>query len=156
MTENEIIETMARTGLRITEQRKTLAKLFTEADKSLTPKEVYEYMEKRYSGLSFDTVYRNLRIMHELGVLEQFTFEDGVKFQLRCSTDHHHHHMICLECEKTFSIDFCPMVHAPKLPQPFKVVSHKFELYGYCVHCHDTHDAEEHDASMYEAGAKGP
>jgi Fur family zinc uptake transcriptional regulator len=141
LTENEIIEAMSKTGMRITEQRKTLAKLFTEADKSLTPKEVYEYMEKQYSGLSFDTVYRNLRLMHELGVLEQFVFEDGVRFKLRCATDRHHHHLICLECEKTVSIDFCPMNVRPELPDQFKVVGHKFELYGYCQDCYEAEES---------------
>lgn len=63
-------------------------------------------MGKTYSGLSFDTVYRNLRVMQELGVLEQVIFEDGVKFKAHCSEDHHHHHMICLKCQKTYPIIF--------------------------------------------------
>ncbi|MGO4374197.1 membrane protein insertion efficiency factor YidD [Paenibacillus sp. MCAF20] len=83
-TIDEIIQSMASRGLRITDQRKTLAKLFAESPGYLAPKEVYEYMGKSYTGLSFDTVYRNLRVMEELGVLEQVMFEEGVKFKLHC------------------------------------------------------------------------
>src|SRR5690606_34505495 len=92
LSTEEIIKVMSSRGLRITDQRKSLAKLFAERDGYLTPKDVYEYMGKEYSGLSFDTVYRNLRVMEELGVLEQVVFEDGLKFRASCSSEGHHHH----------------------------------------------------------------
>ena len=92
MTAEEIIQKMSKQGMRITDQRKTLAKLFSENPGYLTPKDVYAYMGPIYTGLSLDTVYRNLRVMHELGILEQFIFEDGVKFRAHCEEDLHHHH----------------------------------------------------------------
>ncbi|MEW4427208.1 MULTISPECIES: Fur family transcriptional regulator [Paenibacillus] len=134
LSTEQIINTMSSQGLRITDQRKTLARLFAESPGYLTPKDVYEYMGKTYSGLSFDTVYRNLRVMQDLGVLEQVIFEDGVKFRAHCSEDHHHHHMICLKCQKTYPIVFCPMQLADA-PEQFQVVDHKFEVFGYCKDC---------------------
>ncbi|AWB45122.1 transcriptional repressor [Paenibacillus sp. CAA11] len=141
LTTDEIIGVMSRQGLRITDQRRTLAKLFAESDGYLTPKSVYEYMGKKYKGLSFDTVYRNLRVMEELGVLEQIVFEDGLKFRASCNEDgHHHHHMICLGCEKTYPIHFCPMTFADA-PDQFEVVNHKFEVFGYCKNCKNNKEA---------------
>lgn len=81
LSTEQILEVMSGQGLRITDQRKTLAKLFGENKGYLSAKDVYEHMGRKYSGLSFDTVYRNLRVMEELGVLEQIVFEDGVKFK---------------------------------------------------------------------------
>ncbi len=135
MTADEIIAKMSQEGLRITEQRKTLAALFANASGYVTPKDVYDYMGKRYSGLSFDTVYRNLRLLHDMGVLEQFVFEDGVKFKTHCNEHHHHHHIICLSCDTTMPVAFCPMEAEVEVPNGFKVVRHKFELYGYCESC---------------------
>ncbi|ANE49047.1 Fur family transcriptional regulator [Paenibacillus swuensis] len=126
---------MAGQGLRITDQRKTLARLFAEADGYLTAKDVYDAMGNTYSGLSFDTVYRNLRVLHELGVLEQFVFEDGIKFKVHCQEAHHHHHLICLQCEKTYPLVFCPMDMGCQVPDDFQVVRHKFEVFGYCNDC---------------------
>ncbi len=134
LSTEQIIDIMSKQGLRITDQRRTLARLFAEAPGYLTAKDVYEYMERKYSGLSFDTVYRNLRVMQELGVLEQIVFEDGVKFKSHCSQDHHHHHMICLQCEKTYPIAFCPM-DMTDMPEQFEVIRHKFEVFGYCKDC---------------------
>jgi len=133
-TMEDIIRRMSSQGLRITDQRKTLAKLFSETQGYLAPKEVYEYMGKSYTGLSFDTVYRNLRVMEELGVLEQVIFEDGGKFKLHCRENDHHHHMICLQCGMTYPITFCPMEQT-NVPDDFRVVKHKFEVFGYCKGC---------------------
>jgi len=133
-TVDEIVQRMASQGLRITDQRKTLAKLFAEAPGYLAPKDVYDYMGKSYAGLSFDTVYRNLRVMEELGVLEQVVFEEGVKFKLHCRENEHHHHMICLNCGRTYPITFCPM-SLTTAPDDFRVVKHKFEVFGYCKDC---------------------
>ena len=137
LTAEDIIQAMSSQGLRITDQRKTLARLFADTNVYLTPKDVYDFMCKKYSGLSFDTVYRNLRVMEEMGVLEQVVFEEGLKFRASCDKEDHHHHMICLGCERTYSIHFCPMVMADT-PVEFQVVKHKFEVFGYCKDCrHD-------------------
>lgn len=142
MDDTEILRVMSEQGLRITEQRRSLARLFADADGYLTPKEVYEGMEREYPGLSFDTVYRNLRVMQELGVLEQIMFEDGVRFKVHCGGQAHHHHLICLACERTLPLHYCPMPQVGDLPGSFRVVRHKFEIFGYCTDCQQT-PAEE-------------
>jgi Fur family zinc uptake transcriptional regulator len=130
------IQVMSNHGLRITGQRRTLARLFAEASGFLSAKEVYQSLEMKHHGLSFDTVYRNLRLLQELGVLEQFNFEDGMKFRLGCyGHKHHHHHLICMSCDHIYPLDYCPMEHLTNLPAHFQVVKHQFEIYGYCEEC---------------------
>ncbi|GFR37356.1 zinc-specific metallo-regulatory protein [Insulibacter thermoxylanivorax] len=140
-TDTQMLEMMAKHGWRITDQRRTLAQLFAESDAYLSPKDVYEYMKTKYPGVSFDTVYRNLRIMSEMGVLEQFYFLDGgLKFRGGCLT-RHHHHVICTGCEKTLSLDYCPMEQSIELPDDFQVMNHRFEIYGLCRDCQSDSDA---------------
>lgn len=141
LSTERILEVMSGQGLRITDQRKTLAKLFGGNPGYLSAKDVYEHMGRKYSGLSFDTVYRNLRVMEELGVLEQIVFEDGIKFKGSCNEHHHHHHMICLQCQKTYPISFCPM-NMTDTPDQFRVVKHKFEVFGYCRECDESREEE--------------
>ncbi|TBL80335.1 Fur family transcriptional regulator [Paenibacillus thalictri] len=133
-TMQEIVAAMSSKGWRITDQRRSLAALFAEAKGYLSPKDVYEHMRLKYPGVSFDTVYRNLRLLSEMGVLEQFYFNEGLKFRARCQS-HHHHHLICMKCEKTVSFEFCPMKQIPNLPEQFDIVSHRFEIFGYCSDC---------------------
>jgi len=138
LTAEDILQAMSGQGMRITDQRRSLAALFAGAEGYLTAKDVYEFMEKKYPGLSFDTVYRNLRLMHEMNVLEQFVFEDGVKFRVHCQEHDHHHHIICMQCMKTYPVVFCPMAELHGVPADFEVVKHKFEIYGYCGDCKES------------------
>ncbi|MBA2937905.1 transcriptional repressor [Paenibacillus sp. CGMCC 1.16610] len=133
-TIDEMLKAMAQQGWRITEQRRSLATLFAESGSYLSPKDVYEYMKVKYPGVSFDTVYRNLRLLSEMGVLEQFHLADGLKFKASCLS-HHHHHMICVGCEKTVTFEFCPMKLVKDLPESFEIQSHRFEIFGYCSEC---------------------
>ncbi|UUZ94898.1 transcriptional repressor [Paenibacillus sp. P25] len=133
-TIQDIVVAMSSKGWRITDQRKSLATLFAESSGYLSPKDVYEYMRQKYPGVSFDTVYRNLRSLSEMGVLEQIYLNDGLKFRARCET-HHHHHLICLQCEKTVPFEFCPMKHMAQVPKDFEVINHRFEVFGYCSDC---------------------
>ena len=135
MNQLEIVQVMSNQGLRITEQRRSLAKLFADREGYLSPKLVYEEMERQYPGLSFDTVYRNLRVLHEMGVLEQFVFEDGIRFKVHCGGHDHHHHLICLNCERTIPLAYCPMPLVPDVAEEFEIVRHKFEVFGYCNAC---------------------
>ncbi len=143
MDAQEMIRIMSGKGLRITDQRRTLARLFADETGYLSAKEVYDEMEKTYSGLSFDTVYRNLRLLQELDVLEQFVFEDGVKFRVHCDERGHHHHAICLDCGNTFPVPSCPLDIDVKLPEGFHIVRHKFEIFGYCVACGSQNETAE-------------
>ena len=76
-TIDNMLKAMSEQGWRITEQRRSLATLFAESGNYLSPKDVYEHMKMKYPGISFDTVYRNLRLLSEMGVLEQFHLADG-------------------------------------------------------------------------------
>jgi Fur family zinc uptake transcriptional regulator len=133
-TIQQIIQAMINKGWRITEQRKSMARLFAEAEGYLSPKDVYDFMKITYPGVSFDTVYRNLRLLSEMGVLEQFYFNDGLKFRASCLS-HHHHHLICTKCEKTMTFDFCPMKFMSALPGNYEIVQHRFEVFGICPDC---------------------
>lgn len=131
----DMLAVMSRNGWRITDQRRTMAQIFANQDGYLSPKDVYDQMTVKYPSVSFDTVYRNLRMLSEMGVLEQFYFMDGgLKFKGSCLS-HHHHHLICVNCEKTLTFDYCPMEQQMVLPGKYKILNHRFEVYGICEEC---------------------
>lgn len=131
----DMLDKMSRNGWRVTEQRKTLAKIFAEHDGYLSPKDVYDQMVIKYPSVSLATVYNNLRMLSEMGVLEHFYFiEGGLKFRENC-VSHHHHHLICVNCEKTLPFVYCPMDQGPEFPGNYKILNHRFEVYGICEDC---------------------
>ncbi|MBB6675290.1 Fur family transcriptional regulator [Cohnella nanjingensis] len=142
-TIQDMLNAMNQAGWRITDQRRTLARIFAATDGYLSPKDVYDQLSVKYPSVSFNTVYRNLRMLSDMGVLEQFYFMDGgLKFKANC-IKHHHHHLICTNCEKTLTFDYCPMKESLDLPGRYRILNHRFEIYGVCEQCQQDPSAKE-------------
>lgn len=101
----------------------------------MSAKEVLGVMQNDYPNLSFHTIYRNLSLFEELGILESTEFEGEKLYRFACSDEHHHHHIICTICRKTISYEGCPMNTIFNVPDGFEITGHKFEVYGYCKYC---------------------
>lgn len=131
---NQIIQKLNQKGIRVTQQRKKLAFLFLQTHRFLSSVELYSEMSKYYPGLSYNTVYRNVRLFKELNIIEHFSFEDGIRFRINCQ-EQDHYHLICLGCETTIPIDFSHQELQIGLPDRFNPVKYKFDIYGYCLEC---------------------
>lgn len=126
---------MEAKGIRMTIQRRLIAKIFSFSTGFVLPRDVHDYISNYIPGVSQDTVYRNLRLLDEHGLIERFDFTGGVRFKLKCGPDHHHHHLICVVCDRTYPLDFCPVESGVKLPDDFQVLRHTFEIHGICEDC---------------------
>jgi Fur family zinc uptake transcriptional regulator len=134
MNLNEAIKILNTQGYKTTGKRKEMLHFFENEDGYRTAKDLIEYMEERYQGISFDTIYRNLHLYHRLGILEKTTFQGEKQFRISCSK-HHHHHFICNDCGKTREIDVCPMEEVGHMLSNYTIEDHKFEIYGLCPAC---------------------
>ncbi|QDI89801.1 transcriptional repressor [Salicibibacter halophilus] len=134
MDAQKAINTLKERGYKYTDKRKEIIEFLDEQKGYVSAKQVLMFMQEQYDGLSFDTVYRNLSLFADLGILEASEWEGEKRFRLSCEEDHHHH-MICLRCGKTKHIPVCPMEHFHAGGDDFKITSHKFEIFGYCTPC---------------------
>lgn len=134
MDKNEAIMLLQKRGFKMTKRREDMLTFFTLEDKYHSAKELYEYMESIYPGISFDTVYRNLHLYHDLGILESTDLHGEKHFRMNCG-DHHHHHFICNICGKTKKINLCPMEEVEPVLKNYRIDNHKFEVYGLCPAC---------------------
>lgn len=134
MNVQKALNILLENGYKMTKRREDILNFFAAKNKYKTAKDVYQYMEEIYPGISFDTVYRNLHLYHELGILEVTDLNAEKHFRMRCEDDHHHH-FICRLCGKTKKIDYCPMDYISKHLQQYAVDGHKFEVYGTCPTC---------------------
>ncbi|ASN04821.1 Fur family transcriptional regulator [Virgibacillus necropolis] len=121
-------------GYKSTAKREDILTYFTEADGYRTAKDLINYLEPTYAGISFDTVYRNLHLFNQVGILETTELDGEKHFRISC-THHHHHHFICKDCGKTKEIDVCPMHEVENTLRNYLIEGHKFEIYGLCPAC---------------------
>lgn len=119
-------------GLRMTEQRRVVAQILSEADDHPDVEELYRRASARDPHISIATVYRTVRLFEEAGVVEKHDFGDG-RSRYEEASDEHHDHLIDMKTGQV--IEFMdPEVErlqaeiARRLG--YELVGHRMELYG--------------------------
>lgn len=119
-------------GLKMTGQRRVVARVLSEASDHPDVEELYHRAAALDSRISIATVYRTVRLLEEKGILERRDFGGGrARYE---PTEHgHHHHLIDVETGKV--IEFQDSEHE-RLMQSiarrlgFSLVSLRLELFG--------------------------
>jgi Fur family transcriptional regulator, zinc uptake regulator len=136
MDVNDALQQLADKGYKYTGKREHMVRMFFKEKRYMSAKEVLNFMTEQYPNLSFDTVYRNLSLFEELGILESTELQGEKHYRSSCfSAEQHHHHFICTKCRKTITFDVCPMTSFYGIPDGFTITGHKFEIYGFCKEC---------------------
>ena len=119
-------------GLRITEQRKVIARVLSEAEDHPYVEALHARAAAIDPGISIATVYRMVRLFEDAGILERHDFGDG-RARYEAAAETHHDHLIDVETGKVIEfvdaeLEALQKKIAEKLG--FRLVDHRMELYG--------------------------
>ena len=130
---SETIEQKCLTkGVKLTDQRKIIAKIMSDSQDHPDVDELYKRASKIDSKISIATVYRTVKLFEEAGIVAKHDFKGG-KARYEELNESHHDHLIDI---KTGEIIEFVDEEIEKLQQKvadkygYKLVDHKLELYG--------------------------
>ena len=122
----------ASKGLRITDQRRTIAKILSEAEDHPDVETLHERAAAVDPRISIATVYRTVRLFEEAGILERHEFGDG-RSRYEAASESHHDHLIDVESGQVIEfvdeeLEALQRRIAERLG--YRLVDHRMELYG--------------------------
>ena len=129
---DKIEKLCAEKGLKMTAQRRIIARVLSEATDHPDVEELYRRASTIDNAISIATVYRTVRLFEEANILERHDFRDG-RSRYEEVTEQHHDHLIDIETGKIIEfqseeIERLQNEIAKKLG--YELVDHRLELYG--------------------------
>jgi len=123
-------------GLALTHQRQVLYEVMQSMPGHPNPEEVYARVKERIPVISLATVYKNIHLFIEKGVLKEVSMHHG---SLRVELNNHpHHHMVCSHCKAITDVEEKDLGMLPafqRLPGGFQVERYAIDVIGVCAAC---------------------
>ncbi len=122
----------AEKGMRMTEQRRVIARVLAGSDDHPDVEELYRRCAKVDDRISISTVYRTVRLFEDAGIIERHDFREG-RARYETATEVHHDHLINLRSGEVIEfrsqeIESLQAEVARKLG--YRLVDHRLELYA--------------------------
>jgi Fur family transcriptional regulator, ferric uptake regulator len=125
-------ELCAEKGMRMTEQRRVIARILQDSDDHPDVEELYRRSSKVDPRISISTVYRTVKLFEDEGIIERHDFRDG-RSRYETVPEEHHDHMIDLNTGNVIEFN-SPEIEALQeriaREHGFRLVGHRLELYG--------------------------
>lgn len=126
---------LSSAGLRITNQRGLILEIIRQGH--LDADKIYRRARDKQPRLSLSTVYRTLRRLRELGLVDELHFDEAHHhYEVRPSAEHHH--LVCLGCGKIVEFEYKlsqRMKQDIARKQGFEVTGVEVNMTGYCAKC---------------------
>jgi Fur family ferric uptake transcriptional regulator len=119
-------------GMRMTEQRRTIARVLAAAEDHPDVEELYRRCSKVDDRISISTVYRTVKLFEDAGIIERHDFREG-RARYEQISESHHDHLINLRTGEVieFQSDDIERLQAEVARKlGYRLVDHRLELYA--------------------------
>ena len=132
ITKTNIESLCASKGMRMTEQRRVIARVLADSADHPDVEELYKRCHEVDKNISISTVYRTVKLFEDAGIIERHDFREG-RARFEQISDAHHDHLINLRTGEVIEfqseeIERLQAEVARKLG--YKLVDHRLELYA--------------------------
>lgn len=123
------LETLKRSGAKITKPRKKILQTILELKKPFTVSDIYKYCQE----FDFASVYRTIKLFHSIGMINLLDMTDKT-YHYELSEGEHVQKIICKECGRTKQID-PEVLKQIESSINFILTDHSIVFQGTCVNC---------------------
>ena len=127
---------MNRVKPEITGRQKQLLEKLEKCDDELTGQELHRQLHQGEKIMGLATVYRNLQVLVKKGLVRSRHLPTGEVLYTPVERDIHH--LTCVDCGETSSLEGCPMktMNIPhKTSKKYELLFHTLEFFGLCQEC---------------------
>jgi Fur family peroxide stress response transcriptional regulator len=132
----QAIEKLRVSGVRMTPQRHAILSYLLDSMTHPSADDIYKALAKNFPNMSVATVYNNLKVFVETGLVRELTYGDNASRFEADMTEHYH--AICEQCGKIDDFEYPPFldveIKAAELTK-FQISGHRMEVYGTCENC---------------------
>jgi len=132
----EALDKLKTNGVRMTPQRHAILSYLFDACNHPTADDIYRALEAKFPNMSVATVYNNLKVFIETGLVRELAYgDDSSRFDADMS-DHYHAH--CTSCGKIVDFEYPALTNVELSAGEqthFQVQGHRLEVYGTCTEC---------------------
>ena len=132
----DALDMLKKSSVRITPQRHAILEYLIDSMSHPTADEIYKALEGKFPNMSVATVYNNLRVFREVGLVKELTYGDSSsRFDFTTSD---HYHVICENCGTIVDFHYPGLDEVEQLASHvtgYKVFQHRMEVYGECPSC---------------------
>ncbi len=139
MPENRIEQRCIEKNMKMTEQRRVIARVLSISKDHPDVEEVHRRAIKIDTRISIATVYRTVRLWEEFGILDRHDFGDG-RSRYEEVTDEHHDHLINVKSGSVIEFQNAEIEALQETiarKHGMELVGHKLELYGVPINSSD-------------------
>ena len=131
-TETRIEQVCGAKGIKMTEQRRIIARVLSAADDHPDVMEVHQRAVTMDARISIATVYRTMKLFEDAGIVDRHDFGDG-RARYEESTDEHHDHLIDLKTGRVIEFqnqEIEALQERVAREHGMRLVGHRLELFG--------------------------
>jgi Fur family transcriptional regulator, peroxide stress response regulator len=131
-----MVVVMTISKYRYSRQREAILNLLGSGPHHLTAEEIHERVRHDFPNLSLGTVYRNLRILQQVGQVRELVYDGGSShYEARREP---HYHVVCQQCRRVEDVLLPGGGSLDRRlipPAGWQVREHRLEFFGLCDRC---------------------
>lgn len=135
---DSIFDSLRAGGKKLTKPRKAILAILEQSQLPITVSEIAVRLKKAKAAVDLVTVYRNVAMLQELGLVNPVGLHEGqMRYEVRHGREHHHH-IQCQGCGQIVDLMLCPLKKLTALVEEqtkFAIEDHALEFFGWCPQC---------------------